>query len=653
MNNSLTLRILCIPVFMLFLIVLFTTWAPAQTPARNRDKEAKIEEELRAIAPSEVEAFKAATTAWDQGNKPEAMKLFKEVSNKAPNFDAVNRRLGLMLVGAGETKEGMALLQAAVKSRRSPENLISLATALAYPSEKKMGTRAEKLQALLLFKEAENKNTDKNDADYSARVALLALDDEVQDLATFRDATRNLVRNNPNLMQTHYFNAIRAGIDEEWATAESEIKRAGELGLPADVVNEFLASGVHSHLMMIRYLTWSVGAVVAWAAGILLLFLFGTLLSKRTLKTLESADPFALIDGGQQRLRTIYRAVITIASVYYFISIPVVIFLLLAVAGGVVFISITRLISTMLIAIGFGALVTIFSLIRSLFIKRKDEDPGRSLGQEEAPGLWGLTKEVADAIGTRPVTEIRVTPGTEVAVYERGGLRSRMNDQAERVLIIGVGVLNGFKQNDFRAVLAHEYGHFQHRDTAGGDMALRVRMTMEQFALNIVRAKQNTIWNLGFHFLRIYHRIFAKISQGAGRLQEVLADRLSAYHYGPLAFEDGLRHVIRRKVEFGQLASAEINSALESKRTLSNLYELPEPDDQKQKKSIERAYEDEVTRLTGVYDSHPSPIDRFRLVNMVVSKSVEPASGMVWDLFADRQAIMVEMSKVVESRMKR
>jgi hypothetical protein len=82
------------------------------------------------------------------------------------------------------------------------------------------------------------------------------------------------------------------------------------------------------------------------------------------------------------------------------------------------------------------------------------------------------------------------------------------------------------------------------------------------------------------------------------------------------------------------------------------LYELPEPDDQKQKKSIERAYEDEVTRLTGEYDSHPSPIDRFRLVNMVVSKPVEPASGMVWDLFADRQAIMVEMSKLVESGMK-
>ena len=38
--------------------------------------------------------------------------------------------------------------------------------------------------------------------------------------------------------------------------------------------------------------------------------------------------------------------------------------------------------------------------------------------------------------------------------------------------------------------------------------------------------------NLGFHFLRLYYKIFTIISHGAGRLQEVLADRLAAYHYG-------------------------------------------------------------------------------------------------------------------------
>jgi len=147
-------------------------------------------------------------------------------------------------------------------------------------------------------------------------------------------------------------------------------------------------------------------------------------------------------------------------------------------------------------------------------------------------------------------------------------------------------------------------------------------------------------------------RIFSTISQGASRMQEVLADRLSAYHYGSFAFENGLRHVIRRKAEFDLLASTEINSALGARRTLSNLYELPEPDDQQHKRTISRAYKEELSRPTNAFDSHPSPLDRFRLVGMVVSKPVKPLSGMVWDLFADRQAIMLEMSRLVESRIK-
>src|SRR4029077_941971 len=101
---------------------------------------------------------------------------------------------------------------------------------------------------------AENKNTDKNEADYSMQVAALALDDEVQNLDAFRMATNNLVHNNPNLMQTHYFNAILASTDEEWATAEAEIKRAGELGLPAEIVNKVLSSGVHWQAMIRKYL---------------------------------------------------------------------------------------------------------------------------------------------------------------------------------------------------------------------------------------------------------------------------------------------------------------------------------------------------------------------------------------------------------------
>ena len=75
-------------------------------------------------------------------------------------------------------------------------------------------------------------------------------------------------------------------------------------------------------------------------------------------------------------------------------------------------------------------------------------------------------------MGTRPVDAIFLTPGAEVAVFERGRWLDKARDRARRSLILGLGVVEGFHIDPFRAVLAHEYGHFLHRDTAGGDVAL-------------------------------------------------------------------------------------------------------------------------------------------------------------------------------------
>lgn len=331
-----------------------------------------------------------------------------------------------------------------------------------------------------------------------------------------------------------------------------------------------------------------------------------------------------------------------------------VIFLILGVSG-IIIIALMQgsLIPIKLILIlGIGAIVTVFQLVKSLFVRQKEEDPGRALDEKEAPGLWALSREVAATVGTRPVTEIRVTPGTEIAVYERGSFRERMQDKAERVLLVGVGTLNDFKQNEFRAVLAHEYGHFIHRDTAGGDMALRVNKDMINFARAMIRSGQNTRWNLGFHFLRLYHKIFTRISHGAGRLQEVLADRRAAYHFGAQAFEGGLSHVVRRKIEFEYLVKREIEEAVDSKRALSNLYELAYMDGEQEHKSIEEDFQKAINRKTADADTHPSPAERFRLARQVIAKESAEATGLVWDLFADREKLKSEMSSLVEVMVK-
>ncbi|NJK96777.1 MAG: hypothetical protein HC905_19330 [Bacteroidales bacterium] len=47
-------------------------------------------------------------------------------------------------------------------------------------------------------------------------------------------------------------------------------------------------------------------------------------------------------------------------------------------------------------------------------------------------------------LDTRPIDEIRITPTTDLAVYERGSRKEKYNDQAQRILILGIGVFKRF-----------------------------------------------------------------------------------------------------------------------------------------------------------------------------------------------------------------
>jgi hypothetical protein len=86
-------------------------------------------------------------------------------------------------------------------------------------------------------------------------------------------------------------------------------------------------------------------------------------------------------------------------------------------------------------------------------------------------------------------------------------------------------------------------------------------------------------------------------------------------------------------------------------RALRNLYEL-KVQDEGARKSIDLEFGQYLLRPTTEDDTHPSPVDRFRLVRGLRSKEAPPLEGEVWDLFRDREAVQREMNALLESRMK-
>lgn len=408
-------------------------------------------------------------------------------------------------------------------------------------------------------------------------------------------------------------------------------------------------SQAHQHTSETNYGKILLGIFIFWLSGFFILYLLGVLLSNYTLRTVEQQLKNNSITSGSIG-RSYYRLLINVSAFYYYVSLPFILVLLLTLTGFLFYASCMTghiAINIMLVS-QVGVCIILYGMIRSLTLKKEDRDPGRELQQSEAPELFAVLKEVAFAIGTREIDEVRITPNTDLTVYEKGSWKEKRNDKGKRVLVIGTAVLKDFKQTDFCAVLAHEFGHFSNRSTAGGEVALRVRRDMSIYAHVLYITGQTVWWNLAFQFLRIYHFIFRRISNGAARLQEILADHVAAQLYGSVAFQEGLTHVVRRQLEFVRLTKLEIEAAKKIKRPFNNLYELTISSVTDTEEELKKIFNKETT----MNDTHPSVADRFKYIGSLGAGKKQMPDADVADLFLDWFSITKEMTEQIENSLK-
>ena len=299
-----------------------------QRVVRDPKVEQGIRDRLAAIAPQAVDAFQRATVALDAEDYRAAIPLYQQVLGQAPLFTPAMRRLGASLAATGQTQQGLDYCEKAVKLERSPENLVSLAQILAYPAPNQQGSEVEMQRAFSLAKEAVEKYQRQEDGSYLSLLASLALATGHE--ADFRQASETLARTHPEMMSTHYFNAVRLAMDQNWIDSEDEIKTAERLGLPRQTAEALRSSsGIRRRAMIARgwrYAPWAIGM---WILALLPLYALENIFSSLTLRFIESADPKASISGKEAFLRACYRQLINVAG---FVSLPIVFVLVLGLA---------------------------------------------------------------------------------------------------------------------------------------------------------------------------------------------------------------------------------------------------------------------------------------------------------------------------------
>lgn len=613
-----------------------TANAQEDPAARDMEWEAQILEELQAIDPAAVPLFEDATVSLDAFDFEAAIAGYEQVLVLAPDFDHALRRMSYALSRTGQHERAIEVAETAMDVNPSPYNGAGLAEALlSNPSP------FDDARALELARAAATELPDYEYAQVMLGLAGMANVD-VQAIRDAAVALREIDLSNP---MGNYFAGIVAAEDGDWVEARARLAQAVASGIPQEAADEILANEPAEPF----HIPWGSMAIIAaiWLAAIGVNAALGLVFNRRTLRLLDQSSTRGFTDATprERRLRSWYRRTVAAAGFFFYASLPLLLLVVVAVGAGVLWAmwSAGYIHFGLVAAVAISTIYSFRAVFKSVFFRLRSGDRGPRLARDEAPALFDLTRTAAEAAETEPIDAIIITPGVEVAVVEYSE-RPMLRRRGERQLILGLGTLNGMSVGQLTSILAHEYGHFVNRDTAGGAVAHRTRASMFVMAQELARAGLAVPWNVAWLFVRLYNSVFLRISQGASRLQEVLADRMAAGITGPDIFASALTHVARQQYVFVDQVDAAVKESRYGNRGLTNIYHLPDPEYVGDPDWLGPRLIKSRKGKNAKFDSHPPLEQRLAYVAALPKGTMHADPRAAWSLFTDPEAIQEAMS---------
>lgn len=380
-----------------------------------------IEESLRPRDPQSADLWRLAAEAGYRRDLDEAVRLYDELLTRDPSCAPALWAKGGALVERGRREAGIALGRQAIDVDPSPVNLAALSLMLGG----KRATDAEKGEAFELASRAASTlsphpTSRPEDAAVNLALCRAAMDVPGHSSDAYLAAHRLSEIAGPEA------SACRADVlamTGRKAAAAREIGAAREAERRETAANrarreEREAAAVLAAPRSPRR-PWSIldvlkWTLLGWLSGLVVLLALGGILGGAVLRT---ADELARRSRGASPmggagLRRAYSVVLWLSCAYYYASIPLLALLTVALGGGLLylFFAARHVPVKIALVVLVLTLVTLWSILKSLFVRGSDEDPGLRLDLRGQPLLRALLDDVASRVGT------------DVAVMERGGL---------------------------------------------------------------------------------------------------------------------------------------------------------------------------------------------------------------------------------------
>jgi Zn-dependent protease with chaperone function len=396
-----------------------------------------------------------------------------------------------------------------------------------------------------------------------------------------------------------------------------------------------------------RFALLGVAAIAAGAsAWLAVMFLLAVLLA---ICIPRAPDPrvtaAALRSAREVWLERFYLLVLSVSLFVFYLTVPVVSLGLLAI---------TMVLSLFLLPIAhLGILQRGFfasrGVIRGMFRGPEIKVQGIPADEKAQPRLFAILGEVAERLETSPVDTVYLTPNAAICVYQTGsgpfGLFRR-----RRVIEIGIPTFSQVTRLEFKSILAHEYGHFSHRDPLYGRFISRVTESLA-YAMDAMNAAGGvlTYVNPFYWFYWLYLRAYILLAAGFSRSREFLADRRAVAAFGKEAFVSGLTKISVDGRLFTDAAVRSIRHELSRGRTYQNFFESfrqfrDQPEIAETRRKLLDAARETKPRW---FDTHPTGSERIAAVSLFPDSGAPLDARPAADLLADLPRIEEQLTDIL------
>lgn len=190
----------------------------------------------------------------------------------------------------------------------------------------------------------------------------------------------------------------------------------------------------------------------------------------------------------------------------------------------------------------------LWEMVKSFRFKTSLPKTFRPITEQEYPALFAIINEVTTSLNLSPIRKVYICPDATAAVFIQPQLRNILFEP-NRNLVVGLGFLTQMDDDEIRAILYHEFGHYVQEEMKNSISVYTIGQFSKSF-VSIKELKKQGTWETQMKLQLLLFTYFAiwicnRINKAYSRLAKQMeydADDVAVKYVGASTLQRALLH---------------------------------------------------------------------------------------------------------------